>query len=165
MIARLPGCTARLATRPVPELAPLKSCLIDPEDMPHYYDSLLALVVPGRTDSASGFVRKKMRCNFFSTKATEALTRGVPLVVSSELHELAEFVKRHHCGAVYDPRASHFSFPDGDWLTDKSAWERMTNNAVAIGETFTRAAVLDRYLETWQTLARRAEDPAVPGAG
>ncbi|MHA7816697.1 MAG: hypothetical protein ACX93N_09490 [Pseudohaliea sp.] len=120
------------------------------EEMPAYYDELLALVIPGRTDLGNYFVRAKMRENFFSTKASEALSRGVPLIVSSALEELASFVRANDCGLVYDARSKRFSFPADVNCDDRALWERLTRNALRAGESFTPEAVSDCYEDAWR---------------
>jgi hypothetical protein len=152
MIHSIPSATARLATEAMPELAELECKSYLYSEMKNYYDGLLALVIPGRVGSCDRFVRNNMRNGYFSTKATEALSRGVPLIVSSELRELAEFVKKHQCGAVYDVDEHKYIYPKGDWLDDKEVWMRITANAASVGAGFTRSAVLNRYRETWSEL-------------
>lgn len=121
-------------------------------DMPGYYDSLLGLVIPGRQDGDDYFMSFQMRCNLFSTKAAEALSRGVPLVVSSKLFELAKFVRKNRCGFVYDPDAQEFVFPDKKSIKEKAVWAEMTENAVSVGEKFTRTRVVNEYLSCWKAL-------------
>jgi hypothetical protein len=166
IINSIPGARGKLATKPLPELSAFEASVYRHSSMKGYYDSLLALVVPGRLDTANSFARKKMRCNFFSTKASEALTRGVPLIVSAELAELADFVRKHECGAVFDPGTLRFTFPEGDWLSDKAVWELMTGNAVRVGEQFMRSRVLDLYLKSWRRALHRGDaEPRCPTRG
>jgi hypothetical protein len=121
-------------------------------DMPRYYDGLLGLVIPGRHDTGDYFMSFQMRCNLFSTKAAEALSRGVPLVVSSGLFELAKFVRKNRCGFVYDSDSRQFVFPAKDSVADKAVWAEMTANAVVAGGKFTRSRVVNDYLACWRTL-------------
>ena len=120
------------------------------DEMPAYYDELLALIIPGRSDLGNYFVRAKMRENFFSTKASEALSRGVPLIVSSALEELASFVRANDCGLVYDPGAKTFTFPADVNCDNRALWERLTRNALRVGESFTPEAVNDCYEAVWR---------------
>lgn len=152
MLSALPGCTPHLAVNPHPVLAEYDCRSYRHDAMPSYYDDLLALVIPGRKDCFDYFVRLKMRCNFFSTKAAEALSRGVPLIVSSLLAELADFVRTHECGAIYDPDEKRFVYPEGEWLDNKEVWRSMTARAAEVGQIFTRSAVLDHYIAEWNEL-------------
>lgn len=163
IITGIPGARGTLATKPLPELSGFEVSVLPVGAMKQYYDSLLAMVVPGQLVMGEWFVRKKMRCNAFSTKASEALTRGVPLIVSAEMVEIADFVRKHDCGAIYDPVTHRFCFPEGDWLSDKAAWESMTRNAVKAGEMFMRSNVMDVYLNTWKrALNRDSQSVAKP---
>jgi glycosyltransferase involved in cell wall biosynthesis len=164
MLQSIPNTTPRLAMAPRPDLGRFDCRVYSFAEMAAYYDSLLAMVIPGRRDVSDYFVGFKMRCNFFSTKAAEALSRGVPLLVSSELVELAEFVKEHGCGAVYSPASHRYVFPTGDWIGNRSEWERLTMNARNVGESFTRHKVLGRYVAAWESCVapdrqRRDEPP------
>lgn len=152
MLALVPGGHATLAMPAHPQLQGLECREYKHAEMAGFYDGLLALVVPGRKDSADYFVSFKMRCNFFSTKAAEALSLGVPLIVSSHLVELADFVRKHDCGAIYDPDLHQIVHPPGDWLTDEAQWSRLSENAKVVGEMFTRASVMELYRRNWSAL-------------
>lgn len=144
--------TPRLATKPHSMFSQYECCVYANNDMPAFYDGLLGLVIPGRQDGDDYFMSFQMRCNLFSTKAAEALSRGVPLVVSSKLFELAKFVRKNRCGFVYDPDAQEFVFPDRTSITEKAVWAEMTENAVTVGERFTRTRVVNEYLACWEAL-------------
>lgn len=148
----IPNAHPKLAMSPHPQLEGLDCTMYKHHEMTGYYDSLLALVIPGRKDFEEYFVSFKMRCNFFTTKAAEALSRGVPLIVSSELTELADFVRQHGCGAIYDPNIHHIIYPAGEWLENKNEWYRLTENAMQVGEQFTRSSVMQLYLSKWNAL-------------
>jgi glycosyltransferase involved in cell wall biosynthesis len=152
MLASIPGSHPRLAAPPHPLLEGLSCETYEHHEMAAYYDGLLGLVIPGRKDLEDYFISFKMRCNFFSTKAAEALSRGVPLVVSSKLTELAEFVRQHECGAVYDIDKRQIVFPEGNWLESKSEWLRLSENATNVGEMFTRRRVMELYQSEWNSL-------------
>ncbi len=155
MLHSVPDTSPKLATPAHARFAQMDCRTYRYEEMADFYDSLLALVIPGRLADDSYFVSFKMRCNFFSTKAAEALSRGVPLIVSSHLTELAEFVRRHHCGMVYDPKQHGMVGRDGESLRSKSAWAALTEGAAKVGVQFTRANVLDRYLAAWRGTIER----------
>lgn len=148
----LPWANPRLAMKPHPLFLQYDCRVYKNNDMPLYYDELLGLVIPGRHDPESYFMNFKIRCNFFSTKAAEALSRGVPLVVSSKLFELAKFVRKKRCGFIYDPDSKQFVFPGMNSIAKRDVWEEMTSNAVAVGEKFTRAYVVNQYLACWKSL-------------
>jgi hypothetical protein len=148
----IPNTHPKLAMSPHPLLEGLDCKTYKHHEMAAYYDSLLALVIPGRKDFEKYFVSFQMRCNLFSTKASEALSRGVPLIVSSELTELADFVRLHGCGAIYDPGKHRIVYPEGDWLENKNEWYRLTENAKRTGELFTRSSVMQLYLSKWNAL-------------
>ena len=76
----------------------------------------------------------------------------MPLVVSSKLTELAEFVRQHECGAVYDIDKRQIVFPEGNWLESKSEWLRLSENATNVGEMFTRRRVMELYQSEWNSL-------------
>lgn len=120
--------------------------------MPEYYDGLLGLVIPGRQSSSDYFMSFQMRCNLFSTKASEALSRGVPLIVSSKLFGLASFVRSNKCGFIYDPDLNRFEFPDSCSVRDKDTWEELTRNAVVVGKQFERSEIVNDYLDCWMSL-------------
>jgi glycosyltransferase involved in cell wall biosynthesis len=148
----IPDAAGHFATAARPELAEFSCDTWPYSEMHSYYDGLLALIVPGlsRSDQRSYFHRFKLRCNFFATKASEALSRGVPLIVSSELAELADFVCEHECGFVYDPIAKTFNVSAKD-LGARSVWEAATQNAIDVGVAFTRQTVVQGYLRRWSS--------------
>lgn len=159
MLASVPGGRPVLAGLPDRRLSGLSTHEYRIDEMPAYYDGLLALVVPGRTDLDDYFVSFKLRCNFFSTKAAESLSLGVPLVVSSNLLELAEFVRSNGCGAIYDPARRAITWPEGDWTASRDAWQALTEAAVRVGVRFQRRSVLSVYRARWDLLFNREAGP------
>lgn len=152
IVQALPWMTPRLAMKPHPLFTQYDCRVYSNNDMPIYYDDLLGLAIPGMYDADDYYMTFKVRCNFFSTKAAEALSRGVPLIVSSRLFELATFVRENRCGFVYDPGTQEFVFPDKDAIAEKSVWAEITANAVAVGEKFTRVRIVNEYLACWRAL-------------
>lgn len=151
--------TPLLATHRTPELEAFECHFYGIDKLPEYYDALTAMVIPGLRTSHGYFDTIKMRANFFSTKAAEALSRGVPLIVSNQLAELAAFVRKHDCGVVVDLNAEtglplHTgNIPADD---DKARWKELSDNAARVGATFTRESVMAIYLNEWQhALSRR----------
>lgn len=152
----LPWCRPKLACKILDEFADLDCRLYQQTELPSYYDSLLALVIPGLSKINGYYPTLKMRCNLFSTKASEALSRGVPLIVSSKLKELADFVREHECGIVINVDDGIPVLPIPDTTHSKEYWMHLTNNAVQIGERFTRTTVLEIYEKAWlAALARQ----------
>lgn len=144
--------TPLLAAHPSPALRRFECRFYAIDDLPGYYDSLVAMVIPGLRTSAGYFETIKLRTNFFSTKAAEALSRGVPLIVSSRLAELAAFVREHDCGVVVDLDEAGrpvcpAELPD---VGDEALWRRLTANATRVGARFTRHAVMATYLTEWR---------------
>lgn len=154
----LPWMKPRLAMKPHPLFAHYDCRVYANNDMSTYYDDLLGLAIPGMHDADDYFMTFKIRCNFFSTKAAEALSRGVPLIVSSGLFELAKFVRNNRCGFIYDPDSRQFVFPGPDSIAEKGVWAEMTRNAVTVGEKFTRANVVSAYLDCWASLFQKEEN-------
>lgn len=163
MFGLFPGWEPRLACIPIDDFAGMDCKLYKQSELSAYYDSLIALVIPGLPTIEGYFRTLKMRCNFFSTKAAEALSMGVPLVVSSELAELAEFVREHDCGLVVDLRDGIPHLPAGVEISSRAMWERFTSNAERVGALFERHAVISVYERAWQAAIdrRRGANPTV----
>lgn len=155
MFDLFPGFEPRLACIPIDVFTGMDCKLHQQFELPAYYDSLLALVIPGLPNVDGYFRTLKMRCNFFSTKAAEALSMGVPLVVSSELAELAEFIRQHECGLVVELRDGRPHLPSGVEISSREMWERLTINAARVGAMFERHAVIGVYERAWQAAIER----------
>ncbi len=158
IFALFPALEPKLASKKIDAFEGLECTHYSSSELSGYYDGLLALVIPGLSRVDGYYRTLQMRCNLFSTKAAEALSRGVPLIVSSELRELAEFVQTHECGIVVDLRRGCPSLPSGIDINDYTFWRRITLNAERVGADFTRAAVIDGYERIWAAaLSRRLE--------
>jgi hypothetical protein len=144
-----PALSPKLASKKIDALAGYECKLYKPAELADYYDGLLALVIPGLAQIDGYYRTLQMRCNLFSTKAAEALSRGVPLIVSSELQELADFVRTHDCGIVVEVRQGRPALPLGLAVDDREFWHRLSVNAAAVGTRFTRQAVIDIYEKAW----------------
>lgn len=162
MFNLFPGFVPQLAARKIDVFANIDCRLYSHSELPSYYDSLLALVIPGLPATANYFRTIKMRCNFFSTKAAEALSRGVPLVVSSELEELATFVRKHDCGIVVDLSSGSPVLPAGLDVGSRELWHRLTVNAASVGASFERQAVIGVYERAWRTAIERRQGKLFP---
>ena len=152
MLEAIPGSFPKLATSPHKRLVGFDFKSYRHDEMPRYYDGLLCLVIPGRKDFENYFVSFKVRCNLFTTKAAEALSRGVPLVVSSKLTELSTFVRENECGLIYDPDEHRVIYPEKMRLDAKSDWLRLTENAKKTGQLFTQTSTIHLYTQKWKTL-------------
>ena len=135
----------------------IKHFSLDYREMPEFYSGIVALIIPVDGSKESYFWKRKYRLNFFSTKAAEALSMGVPLIVDSKLFELADFVRQHKCGLVYDADSGRFDDygQHSSIVAAKSLWQELTANAVAISDRFSRESVLEGYLEVWGGLKQR----------
>lgn len=137
----------------VVDMAPQVHCLsLDYHAMPAFFSDMLALVIPADDQQTSYFWNRQSRLNRFSTKAAEALSMGVPLVVDSRLFELAEFVRRHECGLVYSWGIPGFEGIglDIQATDDAMLWKRLSANAAKISHLFQRETVLERYIQAWE---------------
>lgn len=88
----------------------------------------------------------KMSLNFFSTKAAESLSLGIPIVVNSEIKELADFVTQNNCGFVFhlsDDGQVAISEEVLSRLHSKQFWYTMHENALMAGKKFRRINVID----------------------
>lgn len=148
----------QLASKPIDAFAGLDCQLYRQSELPAYYDGLLALVIPGLAEVEGYYRTLQMRCNLFSTKAAEALSRGVPLIVSSQLQELADFVHQNECGIVVDVRDGRPSLADLPGLDSYEFWERLSTNAAKAGERFARPAVLSVYEQAWLATFRQQKE-------
>ncbi|MBK57148.1 MAG: hypothetical protein CMC84_07680 [Flavobacteriaceae bacterium] len=119
----------------------------------HLYNESLALVIGGSTREEF-FSQANMRINYFSTKAVEALSLGVPLLVNDDLTELAELVCSNNCGYT-------FSLED-EYKRDladlrragqnKQTWASISENAAKIGDQFLKESVHSAYSNVWREL-------------
>jgi len=104
------------------------------------YESLLAVTVTGNSRKNDYFESAMSSINLFSTKAAEALSLGVPLIVNSSIIELADFVMNNKCGIIFE-----FSEKDQSIqlincavkdLNNRKFWEQMSMNALRAGKIF-----------------------------
>ena len=123
------------------------------DEVHQLYNDSLALIIAGSAGD-DFFSQSYMRLNYFSTKAVEALSLGVPLVVNDDLTELAEFVDSNQCGFKF----SHFDKYENS-LTDlsikidqKHEWELVSRNADKLGSQFLAENVHMAYAHLWEKL-------------
>ena len=75
--------------------------------MQEFYADAAYAVVPGFMAAGYNFdyfERYKLSNNYFSTKAAEALSAGVPLLVNVELTDLVRYARDKHCGIAFEIR-------------------------------------------------------------
>jgi hypothetical protein len=129
---------------------------IDHSEIPEFYSSCLGIVLPGRDVPADFFDRIALRIYSAPTKVSEALSSGVPIIVSSCFEEIADFVRQHQCGLVYDMDTDRIDIPDGSALDDPELWRRLSDGARRVGTEFTRERVTDIYLDSWNSAFDRS---------
>lgn len=118
-----------------------------------YYQNMLALVIPGR--EVNGFFeRVQLNLNLFSTKASEAISAGVPLIVNENIKELAEFVEKNRCGIIF--RSSEHGIElvncNINDITNKEFWRKLTKNMFKIAESFTFHSVEKIYRNYYEEI-------------
>lgn len=119
----------------------------------HLYNESLALIIGGSTGD-DFFSQANMRINYFSTKAVEALSLGVPLLVNDDLTELAAFVDLNNCGYTFSVEDKYKNDTADLWKAgqDKQAWASISENAAKIGDQFLKESVHSAYLNVWREL-------------
>lgn len=117
------------------------------------YNESLALIIGGSSGN-NFFSQANMHINYFSTKAVEALSLGLPLLVNDDLTELATFVDSNNCGYTFSVvgknknekidlrRVSH----------ERQAWALISENAAKIGDQFQKENVHSAYSNVWKEL-------------
>ena len=119
----------------------------------HLYNESLALIIGGSAGD-DFFSQANMRINYFSTKAVEALSLGVPLLVNDDLTELAAFVGSNNCGYTFSIEDGYKNGTAALWGVgqDKQAWSLISENAAKIGNQFLKESVHLAYSEVWREL-------------
>jgi hypothetical protein len=122
-------------------------------DIADYYKNLLALVVPGRKVD-SYFESVQLNINLFSTKAAEAVSAGVPLIVNEDINELAQFVKTHGCGIVFKIKDDEIVLVNctQSELNDRNFWLNVTNNTIAVSKEFVFDTAMEKYVSYYESL-------------
>jgi len=118
-----------------------------------YYKSLLAVIVPGKK-CTNYFDSSQLSTNLFSTKATEALSCGVPLIVNSDIQGLSNFVLENKCGIVFKIRMDKITLLNCSIqdLNSYEFWAEITRNALEVGKQFRLESVADKYLQYYQAI-------------
>lgn len=112
---------------------------------------LWALVVPGLEKVEGYFESMKLHANFFSTKAAEALSVGVPLIVNHRITELANYVREHGCGLIFSVKKGkiHFHGVGPSELCNPKMWNTLRKAAILCAPTFNRSRIFENYLSIW----------------
>ena len=102
----------------------------------------LFTIIPGA--SVQGYLSElKVSMNFFSTKAAESLSLGIPVVVNKEITEVADFVSQHNCGIVFEMIDGKLVIPSStqEQLNSKAFWLQLHKNALDAGVMFRRSNI------------------------
>jgi hypothetical protein len=75
---------------------------------------------------------------------------GVPLIVSEEIYELAEFVKENRCGVVFKIIEGKPVICDDININDFEVWKSLVENAYLVGKRFERKNVVKQYDVNWK---------------
>lgn len=126
------------------------------DKMPKFYRDQLAIVIPGVVTNIDYFKALQMTSNLFSTKASEALSLGTPLIVNKQISELANLVLENKCGLVfeYNDKDNKIKFLNAfeDELNSEQFWKNITKNAFKLSENFSKEQVEDIYLKYWNNI-------------
>ena len=115
---------------------------------------LWAMVVPGSENLDGYFESMQLHANLFSTKAAEALSVGVPLIVNHKITELANYVNENGCGLVFSVKKGkiHFHGIELSELRNSEMWNNLRKAAISCSPTFNRSRIFESYLGTWREL-------------
>ncbi|QEN05614.1 hypothetical protein EW093_13135 [Thiospirochaeta perfilievii] len=124
------------------------------DEIMDYYNTLLAIVIPGKAPTTY-FDTMQMSINLFSTKASEALSMGVPIIVNETIVEVANLVRKNNCGIVFRINKNHEIIIEDNVLSkinNKDFWYELTKNAHELGTNYTFKKTLDTYLEYYKNI-------------
>lgn len=143
-----------LTSKPTKLGSDVLSKSVSNDDVPNYLSRYLALLIPGAPNSHSFFSRLKSSSNFFSTKAAEALSIGIPIIVNALNTELAEYVRSQKCGLVFRVSQSGIEYEhiSSDDLHDPALWKNLNDTALKTSSFFQRENVFNGYIEAWNRL-------------
>lgn len=119
--------------------------------VPQILTKALAVVIPGEDGSRDVFRAIQRHSSLFSTKAVEALSLGLPLIVNAKIRELADYVREKKCGIVFSVRDKSIRFEDitSENLSNESFWLSLQEGARRCAPTFWREHVFSCYLNYW----------------
>lgn len=151
------SCDYLIATNNIKLNSEIKIISISHKEMPIFYRTLLGIIVPGIIKSELTYFQSlKLTSNFFSTKAAESLSLGVPIIVNNKIKELSDFVIENNCGIVfdYDEQKNEIKLLNTDLkdINSKYFWYNLTKNAYEIGKYFTEENVRNMYINYWSEI-------------
>lgn len=114
----------------------------------------LFTLIPG--NSKKGYLSElKVSMNFFSTKAAESLSLGIPLVVNRDITEVAHFVEENNCGVVFDIQDNKIVIAEEvkQQLNTIDYWQKLHDNALSAGQKFQRQAIIQTFENTYKSLS------------
>jgi glycosyltransferase involved in cell wall biosynthesis len=131
----------------------IKVTSIRHSEIMYFYKDLLALIIPGKK-CTNYFDSIQLSANLFSTKAVEALSSGVPLIVNSDIRGLANFVLENKCGILFrmEEHGIKLLNCNVDDLNSYEFWAQMTRNSLEIGSQFRLQKVADKYLQYYKSI-------------
>jgi len=147
----IPGCAFEVLTSNAISLkSPVKVHSLPNHKIHEALKSMLAVVVPGPADCDNYFMRN-VSTYLFSTKATEALSLGIPLIVNENNLELVEYVTSRQCGLVFSIKASNLIFEgvSDEQLAGMEFWANLRMAARQCASEFCRESVFGKYLKVW----------------
>jgi hypothetical protein len=148
----LPDCSFEVLTTDTIVCSPtVRVYALPHHEVKNAIKRMLAVAVPGPEVVDGYFTESKLSANFFSTKAAEALSLGVPLLVNAKIMELADFVRKNRCGLVFSLENGRISFEgvDNDQLKSNRLWVDLRRAALDCSREFRRHAVYAKYLAAW----------------
>jgi hypothetical protein len=120
-------------------------------DVKSSIQDLWAIVVPGPEKVEGYFESIQLHVNLFSTKAAEALSLGVPLIVNQVITELANYVREHGCGIIFSVERGKIQFHgiEPSELCNPKMWLSLRKAAILCAPTFNRSRIFENYLKVW----------------
>lgn len=132
---------------------PVQMGVLPNDEVKSALQDLWAMVVPGPENAEDFFNTLQLHANLFSTKAAEALSLGVPLIVNHRITELANYVREHGCGLIFSVEKGkiHFHGIETSELCNPQMWHNLRKAAVLCAPTFQRSHIFENYLRVWFT--------------
>lgn len=150
----LPTCSFQVLTESTTNFKrPVSIRAVSNQQVKQEIKNMLALIVPGPEKSKNYFSSMKLSANFFSTKAAEALSLGIPLIVNSEIKELADYVRSYKCGLVFSIKGGdeiQFESIENNELSSLDLWNNLHDAAKKCTPEFRRSSIFEKYLRIWR---------------
>ena len=125
------------------------------KEVPNKIAGSLFTLIPG--SSKSGYLSElKVSMNFFSTKAAESLSLGIPLVVNRDITEVAEFIEDNNCGIVFDIIDNKIVIAKEveEQLNNKEFWQSLHKNTLIAGQKFKRQEIIKLLMSSYASLSK-----------